>query len=100
MSTWRPPWGIRIHPRGVFDPPREFAFPVSLWQGSRRIGSIAFAAVFVSLGALSFLGSWLISPASTIPIIGNSGAVSFLLAPFVLDYSRDCRRAGRGCGFE
>jgi membrane associated rhomboid family serine protease len=52
------------------------------------VGSIVFAAVFVSLGALSFLGSWLISPASTIPIIGNSGAVSFLLGGYVLIFPK------------
>ena len=36
------------------------------------IGPKIFLAGFVGLGALSFLGSWLLNPASPIPIIGAS----------------------------
>jgi membrane associated rhomboid family serine protease len=37
---------------------------------------------------LSFLGSWLINPASAVPIIGNSGAVSFLLGGYILIFPK------------
>lgn len=52
------------------------------------IGSLRFAAAFVSLGALGFLGSWLASPDFAGPIIGNSGAVSFLLGGYMLLFPR------------
>jgi membrane associated rhomboid family serine protease len=48
------------------------------------VGSATFAAAFVGLGALSFLGSWLIGPASHIPIIGASGALSFLMGAYTI----------------
>ena len=48
------------------------------------IGHVTFGATFFGIGALAYLGSWLISPASIIPIIGNSGAVSFLLGGYVI----------------
>ena len=43
-----------------------------------------FVAAFVGLGALSFLGSWLLNPASPIPIIGASGALSFLMGAYTV----------------
>src|SRR5690348_11246844 len=39
------------------------------------VGPATFAAAFIGLGALSFLGSWLIGPTSHVPIIGASGAL-------------------------
>ena len=48
------------------------------------IGPLIFGFTFFGLGALAFLGSWLINPDSTTPIIGNSGAVSFLLGGYVV----------------
>lgn len=48
------------------------------------LGRLSFAAAFIGLGALSFLGSWLADPASPIPIIGNSGAIAFLLGGYAL----------------
>lgn len=46
------------------------------------IGTRLFAVTYVGLGALSFLGSWLIGPDSRVPIIGASGALSFLLGAY------------------
>jgi membrane associated rhomboid family serine protease len=48
------------------------------------VGSLFFASAFIGLGALGFLGSWLVSPGSHVPIVGNSGAVSFQLGGYVL----------------
>jgi membrane associated rhomboid family serine protease len=52
------------------------------------VGSALFAAAFVGLGALSFLGSWLTGPASPIPIIGASGALSFLMGAYTVVFPR------------
>jgi membrane associated rhomboid family serine protease len=52
------------------------------------VGSMAFASSFLGLGALGFLGSWLIDPSSQVPIIGNSGAVSFLIGGYALLFPR------------
>ena len=43
------------------------------------VGPVPFAAAFIGLGALSFLGSWLIGPTSQVPITGASGALSLLM---------------------
>jgi membrane associated rhomboid family serine protease len=52
------------------------------------VGSLVFAATFIGLGALSFLGSWLLDPASQVPIIGASGALSFLMAAYTVIFPR------------
>ncbi|MGH7174901.1 MAG: rhomboid family intramembrane serine protease [Minisyncoccia bacterium] len=52
------------------------------------IGPILFLAGFIGLGALSFLGSWLLSPASPIPIIGASGALSFLMGAYTVIFPK------------
>jgi membrane associated rhomboid family serine protease len=52
------------------------------------IGSKPFLAAFVGLGALSFLGSWLLSPASPVPIIGASGALSFLMGAYTVIFPK------------
>lgn len=48
------------------------------------VGSVVFAAAYLGLGALSFLGSWLIGPNSHVPIIGASGALSLLMGAYVI----------------
>ena len=52
------------------------------------VGHTTFTAAFVGLGALSFLGSWLLSPASHVPIIGASGALSFLMGGYAIIFPR------------
>jgi membrane associated rhomboid family serine protease len=52
------------------------------------VGHRIFAAAFIGLGALSFLGSWLLSPASPVPIIGASGALSFLMGAYTVIFPR------------
>ncbi|MBR1128992.1 rhomboid family intramembrane serine protease [Bradyrhizobium iriomotense] len=52
------------------------------------VGPAVFAAAFVGLGALSFLGSWLIGPASPVPIVGASGALSFLMGAYTIVFPR------------
>lgn len=52
------------------------------------VGPPVFAAAFVGLGALSFLGSWLIGPASPVPIVGASGALSFLMGAYTIVFPR------------
>lgn len=52
------------------------------------VGPATFAGAFVGLGALSFLGSWLIGPASHVPIIGASGALSFLMGAYTIVFPK------------
>jgi membrane associated rhomboid family serine protease len=52
------------------------------------VGSKIFLAAFIGLGALSFLGSWLLNPTSPIPIIGASGALSFLIGAYTVIFPR------------
>ncbi len=52
------------------------------------VGPVVFAAAFVGLGALSFLGSWLIGPASHVPIVGASGALSFLMGAYTVVFPK------------
>jgi membrane associated rhomboid family serine protease len=52
------------------------------------VGPSLFAAAFVGLGALSFLGSWLIGPASPVPIIGASGALSLLMGAYTIVFPK------------
>jgi membrane associated rhomboid family serine protease len=58
-----------------------FLFPLGRAVES-AIGSLTFLIAFIGLGALGFLGSWLTDPASSIPILGDSGAVSFVLGVY------------------
>lgn len=48
------------------------------------LGSLYFVFSFLGLGALSFLGSWILNPSSSIQIVGASGAISFLLGGYVV----------------
>jgi membrane associated rhomboid family serine protease len=52
------------------------------------VGKLLYLAAFVGLGAFSFLGSWLLDPASTRPIVGASGALSFLLGAYTIVFPR------------
>lgn len=52
------------------------------------VGPVIFTAAFVGLGALSFLGSWLIGPASHVPVIGASGALSFLMGAYTIVFPK------------
>src|SRR5262245_61440334 len=52
------------------------------------VGPAIFTASFVGLGALSFLGSWLIGPASHAPVIGASGALSFLMGAYTIVFPK------------
>nr|CUV26848.1 conserved membrane protein of unknown function [Ralstonia solanacearum] len=52
------------------------------------VGPFVFAAAFVGLGALSFLGSWLIGPASHVPIVGASGALSLLMGAYTVVFPK------------
>ena len=52
------------------------------------VGPAAFAGAFAGLGALSFLGSWLIDPASHVPIVGASGALSFLMGAYTVVFPK------------
>lgn len=48
------------------------------------VGPSLFAVAFVGLGALAYLGSWLIDPVSSVPIIGASGALSLLMGAYTI----------------
>lgn len=52
------------------------------------LGPIKFASALVGLGAFAFLGSWILRPASPIPIIGISGSLSFLLGTYTVVFPR------------
>lgn len=52
------------------------------------LGPVVFIAAFVGLGAFSFLGSWLLAPASQTAIIGISGALSFLVGAYAIVFPR------------
>jgi membrane associated rhomboid family serine protease len=52
------------------------------------VGPLLFAAAFVGLGALSFLGSWLIGSASQVPIVGASGALSLLMGAYTIVFPK------------
>ena len=50
----------------------------------RLFGWWRFALVFPSLGVMGFVVHWLLSPASHVPVIGASGAVSALLGAYLV----------------
>jgi rhomboid family protein len=50
----------------------------------RLLGWWRFLLAFSLLGALSFLGSWVLSPNSPVPIMGSSGAVAFLMGAYLV----------------
>jgi len=54
----------------------------------RAVGNVAFFSAFFGLGALSFLGSWIISPSSSTRIIGSSGTISFMLGAYIILFPR------------
>ena len=52
------------------------------------LGSTRFAAALLGIGSFAFLGSWLINPASTTPIVGLSGSLSVLLGAYTIIFPR------------
>ena len=52
------------------------------------LGLIKFASTVIGLGAFAFLGSWLLSPTSPVPIIGLSGSLSVLLGAYSMVFPR------------
>ena len=50
----------------------------------RLYGTAIFLASYVFIGALAFIGDWLISPDSVSAIVGSSGAVSFLMGVYLM----------------
>jgi membrane associated rhomboid family serine protease len=62
-----------------------FAFGRSI---ENLVGPTKYAAALVGLGALSFLGSWLLDPVSARPIVGISGGLSFLVGAYTVIFPR------------
>lgn len=50
----------------------------------RLFGTIVFLGSYLLIGALAYLGDWLISPNSITPIVGSSGAVAFLMGVYLM----------------
>jgi membrane associated rhomboid family serine protease len=74
---------------GIFHLVGNLVFLIAFGRSIENlVGSKMFIAAFVGLGALSFLGSWLLNPASPIPIIGASGALSFLMGAYTVIFPR------------
>lgn len=52
------------------------------------LGTPLFLAAYLFIGALAFLGSWMLNPDSTIPIIGSSGAIAFLMGVYLVIFPK------------
>jgi len=50
----------------------------------RLFGTTIFLSSYLLIGALAYLGDWLISPNSITPIVGSSGAVAFLMGVYLM----------------
>ena len=50
----------------------------------RLFGTWIFLSSYVFIGALAFIGDWLINPDSIKPIVGSSGAVAFLMGVYLM----------------
>lgn len=50
----------------------------------KLLGTKFFVTCYIFIGALAFIGSWLVNPNSTTPIVGSSGAVSFLMGVYLV----------------
>jgi membrane associated rhomboid family serine protease len=50
----------------------------------KLFGTKLFIASYIFIGALAFIGSWLLHPESSVPIVGSSGAVSFLMGVYLI----------------
>ena len=48
----------------------------------RLFGTLIFISAYIFIGALAFIGSWLLNPDSVVPIVGSSGAISFLMGVY------------------
>ncbi len=51
-----------------------------------RLGSLRYALFYLTGGALAAAVQWLDNPASTIPMVGASGAIAALLGAYVITY--------------
>ena len=52
------------------------------------LGSVRFGSALLGIGPFAFLGSWLASPDSPIPIVGLSGSLSVLLGSYTVVFPR------------
>lgn len=52
------------------------------------LGSVLFAVALIGLGPFAFLGSWLMTPDSPVPIVGLSGSLSMLLGAYTVVFPR------------
>lgn len=52
------------------------------------LGSVPFALALLGIGPFAFLGSWLMSPSSPVPIVGLSGSLSVLLGAYTVVFPR------------
>ncbi|MBU3638194.1 rhomboid family intramembrane serine protease [Polynucleobacter sp. AP-RePozz3-80-G7] len=50
----------------------------------RLFGTLVFLSAYVFIGALAFIGDWILNPNSLTPIVGSSGAVSFLMGVYLM----------------
>ena len=50
----------------------------------KLLGTKFFITCYIFIGALAFIGSWIVNPNSTTPIVGSSGAVSFLMGVYLI----------------
>jgi membrane associated rhomboid family serine protease len=50
----------------------------------RLFGTLVFLSAYVFIGALAYIGDWLLHPNSGTPIVGSSGAVSFLMGVYLM----------------
>jgi membrane associated rhomboid family serine protease len=50
----------------------------------KLFGTVIFVSAYIFIGALAYIGDWLLAPNSTVPIIGSSGAVAFLMGVYLM----------------
>jgi len=50
----------------------------------RLFGTLVFLASYVFIGALAYIGDWLLNPNSVTPIVGSSGSVAFLMGVYLM----------------
>lgn len=50
----------------------------------KLFGTKFFVTCYIFIGALAFIGSWLVQPNSQVPIVGSSGAVSVLMGVYLM----------------
>jgi hypothetical protein len=61
-----------------------------LWSGSReRDGARRYAFFYLLGGVVAFRAQVLVTPSSTVPMIGASGAIASVMGAFLMMYPRD-----------